>query len=100
MSMSTFLTGFRKPDEKFQKMKTAWEACKAAGIEPPEEIDKFFDGDSPESHGLPITLAANDKVYAHDGSVRLYREDCKDGFVVDLDNLPQDIRVLKFHNSY
>jgi hypothetical protein len=47
MGMSTHVVGFKPPDEKWRKMKAVWDACEAAGTDPPAAVSKFFEGDVP-----------------------------------------------------
>lgn len=47
MSMSMHVVGFSPADEHWKKMKSAWDACVAAGIDPPAEVSNFFDGEDP-----------------------------------------------------
>ena len=47
MGMSSHVTGFKLPDEKWKKMKAIYDACKVANISPPQEVNEFFDYSPP-----------------------------------------------------
>lgn len=42
MGMSTRVYGIILPDEKWKKMKSVYDACRAAGINPPLEVEEFL----------------------------------------------------------
>lgn len=96
MSMSTHVVGFRPPDEKFRKMRAAWNACKAAKVDVPADVWKFFDETAPDEAGVRINL--RDKKYAD--AVYEYHEEDGSGFEIDLEKLPKDIRVIRVVNSW
>lgn len=56
MGMSTHVVGFIPPDEKWQKMKAVWDACRAAGVEVPEDVCDFFEGGEPDPAGVEVML--------------------------------------------
>lgn len=93
MSMSTFVMGFRPPDEKWKKMKAIWDSCKKAGVEAPKEVDSFFGGEPPDDSGVEVKL---------EGTLccREYREEMRDGFEIEISKLPKDIKIIRFVNSY
>jgi len=91
MSMSTHVIGFRPADEEWQKMRAAWEACKSAGVEPPREVDRFFNGEPPDPAGVEVPLG---------DAVTAYRADMQEGFEVHLDKLPPGLKVIRFYNSW
>ena len=39
-------------DKKWKKMKAIWDACKDAKIDPPPEVDEFFNGETPDDDGV------------------------------------------------
>ncbi len=91
MSMSTFVNGFRPPDEKWAKMKEAWDACEAAGVDPPEAVSDFFGGEPPDEAGVVVKI---------DGAVRKYNSSSSSGYEIDLIKLPKDVRIIRFSNSW
>ena len=56
MSMSTSIQIVTAPNERWQKMKFAWDACKAAGVEPGRELERFFGDEAPDRQGVIIDL--------------------------------------------
>lgn len=96
MSHSMHIEGFRPPDAKFKKMLTAYNACEAAGVDAPEEVIDFFNGETPDPAGVSIDLAER----KFGKAVQEYHAEMQDGYEVNLDELPDDIRVIRFVNSY
>ena len=70
MSMSTSIVGFRPPDEKWRKMKKVWDSCSTAGIEPPEEVSKFFEWEPPDDAGVEINLEGTSAVREYNAESR------------------------------
>lgn len=93
MGMSTHVIGIKPPDEKWKKMKAIWDACSAAGIEPPGEVVSFFDYTAPDPLGVEVAIEKS-------RSVKEYTDDMRSGFEVDLKALPEDVTVLRFWNSW
>lgn len=93
MSMSTSVTGFKPANEKWKKMKAIFDACEGANIEPPEEVWKFFNHQSPDTAGVEIQL---------EGTVccKTYKAEMKNGFEIDISVLPEDVKIIRFWNSY
>lgn len=89
MGMSTQVKGFRPPDEKWKKMKEVWDSCQKAGIPVPKEVEKFFDYQEPDPAGVEV------KIKTHP-----YHEEMIDGFEVKLSELPKDVTVIRFYNSF
>lgn len=46
----------RKPDAKWKKMKNAFDACEAAGVEPPKDVWEFFNHARPDDKGITIAV--------------------------------------------
>ncbi len=92
MGMSTHCVGFRPPDEQWSKMKAAWESCEAAGIPVPSEVEEFFAFDPPgDKPGQEIELGDAVSEYScEDGS----------GYEVDVAELPPNITIIRFINSW
>lgn len=93
MSMSTRIVGFVEPDADYQRKVAAWKACKAAGISPPPELDKLFDGAAPDDAGMEVKIADT-------AITRHSPYDCADAWDVDITKLPKGVRVVRFINSY
>ena len=89
MGMSTHVIGFRPPDETWHKMKAAWDACAAVGLEPPESVVRFFNYESPDAAGVEVEIES-----------REYCGEMQEGIEVDIDALPEGVRVIRFINSW
>lgn len=94
MGVSTYVVAIRPPDERWLKMKAVYDACIKANIPLPKEVENFFDGSPPDSVGVPI--------YLDTGScgVREWQNDTADGLEVVLAELPLEVKILRFVNSY
>lgn len=91
--MSTHVAGVRPPDERWQRMKAAYEACRAAGLTVPPEVTEFFDWDEPDPAGVVVNLDQHT-------SVREWSDDTRAGYEVVLGQLPPEVTVLRFYNSW
>lgn len=92
MGMSTSVTGYREPDERHKKMCKIYNLCRETGINIPEEVDDYFDGEIPDKTGIEILLSK----YVEE--VRQY--DYEEGFQIKLSDLPEKITHIRFTNSY
>lgn len=93
MSMSSYVVGFRLPDEKWQKMKAVYESCHDAGVETPEEVLVFFDWSSPDESGAETSLIDHE-------CCKRYLADNHYGFEINLSLLPKNITMIRFYNSH
>jgi len=93
MGMSTHVTGFRPPDEKWKKMKAVHDACVAAGTDLPKGVDEFFGWDTPDNKGVTVDLEK-------DECCKEYNGNAEDGFEIDVTKLPKDVTVIRFYNAY
>lgn len=96
MSMSTHVIAFKPPDEKWQRMKAIYDACTAAGINVPDEVNRYFDHMPPDPAGVEIS----ERVLRDAGAVTDYSADMREGFDVDVTKLPRDVTVIRFYDSY
>ncbi len=92
MSMSTHIAGFRPPDEQWQKMKAAWEACEDAGAEIPDMVTQFFEDEGPgDKPGMEVLL----------GDVCVeYSAEMISGYEIDISKLPDDVKIIRVWNSW
>jgi hypothetical protein len=91
MGMSTHVKGFRPPDEKWRQMEKVYSACMKAGIEIPEEVEKFFDYEEPDECGVEVEIKE---------ATCEWCDDSREGFEIDLKKLPSDVTIIRFYNSY
>lgn len=94
--MSTHVTAFKPPDEKHKQMLAAWEACRAAGVDPPDAVLKHFMHRPPDRAGVVVDEDELRKLDA----VRDYRADGESGLEVHLNKLPKGVDVLRFVNLW
>ena len=88
------MVGIRPPDEKWKRMKSVWDACEAAGVDPPHEINEFFNNVPPDGSGVVVDIERKSS------AVTKWIRDDASGFEVDLTKLPKDVTVLRFYNSW
>lgn len=94
MGMSMHIVGFTPPDEKWLKMKKIWDACEAADIEMPEEVEEFFNYEPPDEEGVLINLKNTGF------AVKEWSAEMEEGFQVELSKLPKDIKLIRFYCSF
>ena len=87
--MSTYIKGFKPPDEKWLKMKEVYDSCKKAGVDTPNEVKKFFNYEEPDDAGVEIDIKTHD-----------YAEEMIEGFDVHLSEVPEDVKILRFYYVY
>lgn len=90
MGMHTYVVGLVPPDEQWQKMKTVYDSCVAAGIDVPVEVEHFFDGRPPDPAGHEVEIESRE--WSDD--------DARAGLEVELRSLPQHVKVVRFINSW
>ena len=89
MSMSTYVRGIIPPDETWQAMKAVWDACTDADVTVPGEVLDFFGGEAPDALGVVTEIPS-----------REYRTDMGQGFEVDLADVPEHVKTIRFWNSW
>jgi hypothetical protein len=93
--MSTSVIGIRKPDEKWEKMKKIWDACKKADIEPPHEVAVFFDFEEPDDNGIKVWLSCG-----NDAICKEWEDEGCSGYELAIEDLPENITHIRFYNSW
>jgi len=102
MGMSTYVVGFKPPDEKWRKMKAVWDACAAAKVELPEDVSAFFGEEAPDPAGVRVELSdifVKGKRTTH-ACCREWRDDAGEGYEIDVKKLPPDVTVIRFYNQW
>lgn len=89
--MSTHIVGFVPPDEKWIQMKAVFDACMAAKVQVPREVEMFFGGVPPDQAGREVSL---------EQCIRVYTADSQSGYEVEVFNIPANVKVIRFYNSY
>ena len=90
MSVDLCYCGIVEPTDEFHKKYTAFKACQDAGIEPPQALWDYFDGDEPNPSGLAVQIDARE---FEDGSYGYIHE-------IDLTKLRPDITKIQIWMSY
>lgn len=89
MSVSMQVVGFIPADEHWKKMKSAWDACKAIGVEPPLPVSVFFDYQDPgDAPGKEVPIMGK--------GAKKWRDVYRDGYEIDITALPEGVRFLRF----
>ncbi len=91
MGMYSYVYGIKPADEKFKKMLDIYKLCQESDVEIPDEVDDFFDGEPPDEKGVHIDLKDITKPCGGD---------MEEGFEVDITDLPKDVKIIRFINSY
>ena len=89
MGMSTNIVGFIPPDTEWRKMKDVWDSCVTAGVAPPEEVCKFFNGEDPDEAGVLVDIETTE-----------WGNDYASGYEVDVGKLPEHVKIVRFYNSW
>lgn len=95
MSMSTYVVGFKPPDETWKKMKAVWDACEVAGIKIPDEVMEYFNHERPDDIGVKMNMS----IKTHE-CLSEYSGDGESGYEIDVTKLPKDVTVIRFCNSW
>lgn len=93
MSMSTHIEGIKAPDDKWQKMKAAWDACKNAGVGIPTDVEEFFEFAGPDEAGVVVDLDGHP-------CAEEWGKASQAGYQIDLSRLPKGLTHIRFYNSY
>ncbi len=94
MGMSSYVTGYKKDEEeKWNKMKAVYNACKSAGIRIPDEVeDEYFDDENPNNiSGVEVDISSAIEELTYDST---------NAWEVDITKLPKGVRYIRFRNSY
>lgn len=94
--MSTHVIGFSPPDETWQRMEAVWDACHAAGIDPPVAVSEFFDDEPPDTRGVLIDQRGLEKC----GAVKAWRDETREGYEVEIAKLPNNVKFIRMYNAY
>ena len=92
--------GFRETLEKYQDYKKVWDACEAAGIDIPDEVVNYFGDEAPDGKGIWNQVKEDREGNLDCEAISFNGRDGQDAWIVDLRKLPEDIKLIKFVNSY
>lgn len=89
MSMDISVKGIVEPTEDYNKKLEAYYACEKAGIDIPDELLEYFNGEEPLKEGMEVKID-----YA--GNL-----ECEDGYIlIDLIDLPENVTKIKIKAYY
>jgi hypothetical protein len=88
-SPALYVKGFKPPDEKWKEMKQVYDACRKAKIDPPKEVEKFFNYETPDNRGVEVEIKTTE-----------WGEEMREGFEIKMEDIPKDVKVLRFYASY
>lgn len=89
MGMSSNIKGIKEPDAHWKKMKAIWDSCEAAGVKIPDEVQEFFGYEPPDYLGVVVDIPHSQ-----------YLAEMHEGFEVRVKDIPKDVTVIRFWNSY
>lgn len=89
MGMSTYVIGFKEPDETWNKYKKVWDACNEAGVDIPDDVLEYFNHEAPDESGVEVELETQE-----------YTDYAKEGFEIDVSKLPKHVSRIRFYNSW
>jgi hypothetical protein len=91
MGMHSYVKGIKSPDApQYIKYKTIWDACKDAGVDIPNEVERFFDYEPPDNGGIVVDIPSEE----------WNDHNSRDGIEVRVSDIPSDVTIIRFINSY
>ena len=91
MSMSTGIMAFKGQDKEWENMRDAYNACRKANVDIPVEVRDFFDQKEPSVYGAIVDIK---------NIATKWEDDMQEGLEIDLDKIPEDVRYIRFYNSW
>jgi len=88
------IEGIREPDDRWRQMKAIYDACRAAGVAPPDEVEEFFNQEAPDEAGIKVWLSGG-----ADQITREWKSDTDYGLEFDVADLPPQITKIRFYLS-
>lgn len=103
MGMSTHISGLKPIDDDWRKMKAVYDACEAAGIDIPHEVDEFFDCREPDEKGVHVDLPFNN--YDNNDSknhpaISKGSDSSSEWWDVEINSIPPDVKIIRFLHSW
>lgn len=93
MSESYHAYAIQALDDEAQNMADIWHSCTRGGIDVPDEVVDFFEGQGPDDAGRPVKLDDHE-------CCSKYSDDMKTGLEIDMTKLPANVKKLRFFVSY
>ena len=90
MGMSTYIKLLKDGNSPDHQAKVAvLSTCLSAGVTIPEEISDYFDGGQDEDFPLEISFKA-----------RRWEQYDSEGYEIDINDLPDGVKTIRFYNSW
>jgi len=89
MGMSTHAIGYAPPDDKWRKMKAIYDACTIAESEIPDYVKQFFGYEEPDNRGVEVEIPH-----------AKWKDGMREGIEIELDKIPDHVKVIRFFNSW
>lgn len=70
-------------------MKAVWDACQAAGLEPPEEVTDFFHDEDPDPNGQEVEIPHHE-----------WGDDYRKGIEIRTADIPENVQTIRFYNTW
>lgn len=83
--------GVKALDEKWVKMKKIWDLCVENKVEIPSHVFDYFHGEYPTETEVIVDLKNHE-------SVTIYENITSQGFEIDVEKLPNDIKKIRIVN--
>lgn len=96
VSMSMCVVAFKSPDEEYTKMKAAYDACAAAGVNPPAKVSDYFGDEKPSDKGGLIDLRRCGAKNTPHECLSKYNAEMEEGFEIDVTKLPPGVKFVRF----
>ena len=93
MGMSTHIYGVIPADAQYKKMAAIWHQCEDMGVKIPNEVIKFFNGETPDNKGVLVDLKKKD-------CCAEYTAEMCEGVEIDISRLPTNVKFIRFYNSF
>lgn len=94
MGMSTHAVAIVEPDDEYRKKHAALMACRAADVDPPVELELYFESD------LDNPSLDTRAVDIDDEAITPWSNDHASGIEVDVSRLPNRTTRIRFMNSW
>lgn len=93
MGMSTYVVGIKPANDRWSQMKEIWDVCDKADVNVPKQVIDFFDQCVPDEKGVLIELGGHECLCE-------WGNEHQSGFEVDIRKIPEDIKIIRFINSW
>lgn len=85
--MDVFISGVKAPTEEYKKKVAAYRALEDAGLDIPQELVDYFNGEEPDEDGIKVKIK-----HAIDGD-----PNWEGGAIIDLSKLPPGVTHIKVY---